>query len=123
MSLWAASLSESCYEAGNKTRRIQETLRYLSMPVPLSWWEICLDNEDRIEQYARILSDLCREAVILDGWDNYGLFVALAFTDLDSIEPYKYSIGEYQTAAGEVLKNNSEVNVLGQKIDACLRER
>ena len=123
MSLWAESLSNSCLSASNKAEQIQETLRHLSMPVPLSWWESCLKNESEISQFAEIICEICGDVVLLDGWNNYGLFVALAFAELDSIQPYKYSIDEYRMKANKIIKNNSTVCKLAHKVNIYLKKQ
>ena len=123
MSLWAESLSYSCSSAKNETERIQEILRYLSMPVPLSWWQSCLNDERQIEQFSEILYEICGSSDILSGWGNYGLFIALAFSELESTEPYKYSIQNYLTVANDILKTNIAVNKLGQQVYLYLSKK
>lgn len=123
MSLWAESLSHSCWSAGDNTKRIQETLRHLSMPVPLSWWKSCFDNENEIKQFAEIIYELCAQSELLDSWNNYGLFVALAFCGLEDSQPYKYSISEYHKVANDTFSKNPSVSALGHKVDVYLKRK
>jgi hypothetical protein len=91
------------------------------MDVPLSWWQQCINDENIISRYANIIHEICHDIVQLKNWDNYGLFIALPFAELDYIHPYKYSIEEYRIAANETLQNNPAVNSLGKKIDSYLK--
>ena len=122
MSLWYQSLSLSCQNANNKSERIQEILRHLSMPVPQNWWQSCLENKVNIERCAEYLSEICEEILTLNNWNNYSLFVALAFTGLDNNTPLKYSIDSYYYNAKTVLKNQPEIKALGDKINILLQK-
>lgn len=122
MSLWAESLSNSCITATDETSKTQEILRHLSMEVPLSWWQQCINDENIIPQYAVIIFEICHDVIQLKKWNNYALFVALPFTELDNSHPNNYSIKEYRIAANKILQNNSVVNSLGRKVDSYLKK-
>jgi len=121
MSLWYESLGTCCHSAKNKTEQIQETLRHLSMPVPKGWWQACLEDSNEIKNYSKILLEICGNITSLPNWNNFGLFVALAFSELEDITPLKYSIEQYLHSAEEVLKNRPEVQNLGGKINEILQ--
>jgi len=99
---------------------MQEVLRHLSMPVPRLWWESCLNNEKHINNYACVLAEVCKELLEIKKWNDYSLFVAIAFADMDYQEPYQYSLNTYYHNARKVLKNQDEIKVLGERINNFL---
>ena len=121
MSLWYESLGTCYYDANDETEKIQEILRHLSMPVPKAWWQACLENSKKISDFSNILLDICGDIISLPNWNNYGLFVALAFSELETITPFKYSIEQYLHCAETVLKNQPEIKKLGRKVDELLQ--
>ena len=123
MSLWYESLGSSCQSTKNDTEQIQELLRHLSMPVPKEWWQSCLDDKSQIENYSEYLLEFCDKITELQTWNHYGLFVALAFTGLDYITPFQYSIDHYLNSAKDVLKNQPKIKGLGDRVNQILQER
>jgi len=120
MSLWYESLGTSLFYETNKTRRMQEILRYFSMPEPRFWWESCLNDEKCINNYASVLAEVCKEIFKIKKWKDYSLFVAIAFTDMDYNEPYKHSIDNYYDNAKRILANKPEIKELGNGINNFL---
>lgn len=91
------------------------------MPVPKEWWTSCLDEENNIERYAQVLSEISDEIITLESWGDYSLLVALPFAELDFNVRFKYSTDQYLYEAKEVLKNQSQVKELGLKVNQLLQ--
>jgi hypothetical protein len=121
MSLWLDSLSQ-CLENYKITSDTNSHLKnsvlekralcifeYLSMDVPRSWWERCLEDISIRDGYTRIVIDLLKELKRLPDLHNRvteDVLIAMAFIDkskLPEVSISNWSIEEYIRAAEEAL--------------------
>ena len=123
MSLWYESLGSSLFYEKNPTYRMQEVLRYLSMAVPRSWWESCLNDEKYISNYAHVLTEVCKELLNIKKWNDYSLFIALAFANLNDTKKHIYSLDEYYDKAQDILKKRPDLKELGSKISYFIKNK
>jgi hypothetical protein len=130
MSMWLESLSYCLYDAGDDLEsRAKCILSYLSMDVPRSWWKQALKTNSIPSSYASILRDLRKKLLRVPSLPekiDFGLFVALAFTDDDNdkreskfgYDDSPYSLEEYLDKAREILIARPELGGLGRLIDS-----
>ena len=120
MSLWLQSFVWELEDEENEKKKMAIAIKYLSMPIPRSWWEHSLENEEKLKEYTPLLKIIYEQFMIQQEWKDYGILIALPFignTLGDSPEDFN-SILEN---AKRILEERPEIKALGRKILKYLR--